>query len=213
MELWSGVLSPFSAKVRIVLAEKGLPYELREVPWTRENLWGPKPPAFLAVSPRGEVPALVDGDTSVYDSTVIVEYLEDRYPEAPMLPSEPADRARCRLVEDEADRAMQVAVTSLIQEVFMKPSGGGRDVERLARASEALHRFYDGLEAELDGREWLGGSFGVADVAAFLVIGFASTLGVPPKEGTRLHGWVARAGARPTVAAELEAITKAAAAA
>ncbi|MDA1075122.1 MAG: glutathione S-transferase N-terminal domain-containing protein [Proteobacteria bacterium] len=68
MYLWSGTLSPFSAKVRIVLAEKGLPIEIREVPWSRQNKWHPKPKAFLDVSPRGEVPVLVDGGLAVFDS-------------------------------------------------------------------------------------------------------------------------------------------------
>ncbi len=105
MQLWSGVLSPFSAKVRIALAEKGLRYETREIPWSRKNLWGPKPPEFLAVSPYGKVPVLIDGSVTVFDSTVICEYLEDRYPKPALFPAErrrtralpPArERSRCR---------------------------------------------------------------------------------------------------------------------
>ena len=52
MKLWSGKLSPFSAKVRIALAEKKLDCELLDVPWSRKTLWGPKPPEFLAMSPH-----------------------------------------------------------------------------------------------------------------------------------------------------------------
>ena len=90
MQLWSGVLSPFSAKVRVVLAEKGLSAEILEVPWSRKTLWGPKPAEFLAVSPLGKVPVLLDGDLAIYDSTVIDEYLEEQYPELPLMPAEPA---------------------------------------------------------------------------------------------------------------------------
>ena len=93
MKLWSGVLSPFSAKVRIALAEKKLGYETLVVPWSRKTLWGPKPPEFLAVSPHGQVPVLIDGDVTVFDSTVICEYLEDRYPKPPLLPAGPEARA------------------------------------------------------------------------------------------------------------------------
>ena len=92
MKLWSGVLSPFSAKVRIALAEKKLGYETLVVPWSRKTLWGPKPPEFLAVSPHGQVPVLIDGDVAVFDSTVICEYLEDRYPKPPLLPAGPEAR-------------------------------------------------------------------------------------------------------------------------
>jgi glutathione S-transferase len=95
MKLWSGLLSPFSAKVRIVLAEKDLPVEIMPIPWSRQTLWGPKPSEFVAVSPRGQVPVLIDGDVVVYDSTVICEYLEDRYPSPPLSspPTPPAGRA------------------------------------------------------------------------------------------------------------------------
>jgi glutathione S-transferase len=105
MQLWTGVLSPFSAKVRIALAEKKLAYEPLQVSWSRTALWT-KPPALLAVSPRGQVPVLLDDGVVVYDSTIIYEYLEDRYPTPSLLPSGAAARARCRLLEDEADLAM-----------------------------------------------------------------------------------------------------------
>jgi glutathione S-transferase len=99
MKLWSGVLSPFSAKVRIALAEKGLPYETLEIGWNRQTLWGPKPPEFLAVSPRGKVPVLIDGGATLYDSTIINEYLEDRYPKPALFPADPVARGRCRQLE------------------------------------------------------------------------------------------------------------------
>src|SRR5262245_1731671 len=93
MKLWSGVLSPFSTKVRIALAEKGLEYEMLQIPWTRQTLWGPKPPEFLAVSPHGKVPVLIDGEATVYDATVIAEYLEDRYPDPSLFPADAVARA------------------------------------------------------------------------------------------------------------------------
>src|SRR5439155_1558254 len=92
MKLWSGVLSPFSAKVRIALAEKKLGYETLVVPWSRKTLWGPKPPEFLAVSRHGQVPVLIDGEVAVFDSTVSCEYLEDRYPKPPLRPAGPGAR-------------------------------------------------------------------------------------------------------------------------
>ena len=96
MLLWSGTLSPFSAKIRIYLNERGLPHTIEEIPWNRETLWGPKPGNFLAANPRGEVPTLMDGDIAVFDSTLIWEYLEDAYPDNPLAPSAPAERAACR---------------------------------------------------------------------------------------------------------------------
>jgi glutathione S-transferase len=213
MKLWSGVLSPFSAKVRIALAEKSLAYETLEVPWSRQALWGPKPPEFLAVSPRGKVPVLIDGAATIYDSTIIAEYLEDRYPKPPLFPSDPVARARCRQLEDEADMAMTEEVTPLVQEMFTKRDESTRDVARVAAANDALRRRYDGLNRELAGRDYLCGAFSVADIGTFMVVGFASSLGVAPAETQpALAQWFQRVLARPCVAREFEALTKAAAA-
>lgn len=214
MELWSGHLSPFSAKVRIALAEKDLRYLVREVPWSRKALWGPKPAEFLAVSPRGQVPVLLDGEVAIHDSTVIVEYLEDRYPTPPLFPRDAAGRARCRLLEDEADLAMAQEVTPLVQEVFTKTDDATRDLARIAAATEALQRRFAALERELDGREYLCGSFTIADVATFMTVSFASTLGVAPgAEHPRVVAWLERMRARPSVGGELAGMMAAAAAA
>ena len=213
MKLWSGVLSPFSAKVRIALAEKKLDCEMLEVPWSRKTLWGPKPSDFLAVSPRGQVPVLIDGDVAAYDSTVICEYLEDRYPKPPLFPHGAAARARCRQLEDEADFAMSQEVTPLVQELFTKTDDATRDMARVAAASEALQHRYDALEKELTGSEYLCDAFSVADIATFMVVGFASTFGVAPGERHKsLRAWIERVRARPTIAREFEAMTRSAAA-
>src|SRR5262245_12524804 len=214
MKLWHGLLSPFSAKVRIALAEKNLMYESHEVPWSRATLWGPKPPEFLALSPRSQVPVLLDGDLVVHDSTVICEYLEDRYPERPLLPRGAMARARCRVLEDEADFAMVQEVTPLVQELFTKTADASRDMGRVATAIEALRHRYDVLDRELANREYLADGFSVADIATFMVAMVASTLGTPPAEGHRhLQAWLARVRERPMVAREFERMTAAAAAA
>jgi glutathione S-transferase len=210
MKLWSGVLSPFSAKVRIALAEKGLAYETLEVPWSRKTLWGPKPAEFLAVSPRGKVPVLIDGQAAVYDSTVIAEYLEDRYSKVPLLPSDPVERARCRQLEDEADTAMTEEVTPLVQELFTKQDESARDMSRVAAATNALRQRYVGLERELAGREYLCDAFSIADIATFMVVAFASSMGVGPGDSEpAVAKWFQRMLARPCVAREFEAMTKA----
>jgi glutathione S-transferase len=212
MKLWSGKLSPFSAKVRIALAEKKLACEILEVPWSRKTLWGPKPPEFLAVSPHGKVPVLVDGDVVVYDSTVICEYLEDRHPKPPLVPDGAAGRARCRQLEDEADAAMTTDVTALVQELFTKTDDAARDMPRVAAAMEGLRRRWDALEKELAGREFLCDAFSVADIATFMVVGFATTLGAAPEDRHgNLRAWVERVRARPTVGREFDAMMQAAA--
>jgi glutathione S-transferase len=212
MKVWSGTLSPFSAKVRIALAEKKLDCEILDVPWSRKTLWGPKPPAFLAVSPHGKVPVLIDGDVVVYDSTVICEYLEDRHPKPPLFPQDAAGRARCRQLEDEADMAMTQDVTALVQELFTKTDDATRDMARVAAAMENLQRRWDALEKELAGRQYLCDAFSVADIATFMVVGFATNFGLAPEERHgNLRAWVDRVRARPAVGREFDAMLQAAA--
>lgn len=209
LKLWSGILSPFSAKIRIALAEKGLAYETCEVPWSREKLWGPKPEEFLAISPRGQVPVLVDDEFSVYDSTVIAEYLEERNPEPALYPREIQARTRCRQLEDEADSTIQFHVPALVQEVFIKRDEASRDQARIETASQALQGYYTMLDGELTGREYLCESFTIADIASFLAVGFGTTLGVVPD--ANLHAWLERVRSRPTVGREFETMMKVAA--
>ena len=212
MKLWSGLLSPFSAKVRIALAEKKLDYETLEVPWSRKTKWGPKPPEFLAASPRGEVPVLIDDDATVFDSTRILEYLEDRFSQPPLFPAQAAERALCRQLEEEADESMKLHVTPLVQELFTETDENVRDLARVSAAKEGLEHYFDGLEARLEGREHLCGSFGVADIAAFMVVGFAANFGVAPAERhANVRRWFETVRARPTVAREFEAMLKGAA--
>lgn len=213
MQLYSGLLSPFSAKVRIALAEKGLACEILEIPWSRRNLWGPKPPEFLAVSPKGEVPVLLDGDVTVVDSTVILEYLEDTQPAPALYPAEPAERARCRQLEAAADDLLAGPVTALVQEVFTKTQDAERDAARIAEGRAGVERAYGRLEKALADRGgYLCDGFSVADIAAFIAVGFAAQLGSPPGDAhPRLTAWLARVGARPSVGGEFAAMTQAAA--
>ena len=77
MNLYSGPLSLFTGKVRIALDEKGLEYDIVSVPFSRAG-YQPKHPDVLAINPKAQVPVLVDGPVKLYDSTIILEYLEDR---------------------------------------------------------------------------------------------------------------------------------------
>ena len=213
MILWSGLLSPYSAKVRIACNEKNIRYELREVPWSRATLWGPKPPEFLAVSPRGQVPVLITDDgRAIPDSTVIIEYLEERFPTPALLPRDPVDRALCRLLEDDADRAIQNDITVLVREVFLKSDGVGRDQQAVAEATARLVAFFGALEQRLENNDYLFGAFSLAEAPAFIAVGYAQIMGVTvPREMPHLAAWYQRTLARPSVGKEFNAMLAAAA--
>jgi glutathione S-transferase len=202
VKLYSGPLSLFTAKVRVALGEKNLPYERTEVAWSVAGRYEPKHPDVVALNPKQQVPVLVDGDLAVYDSTQIFEYLEDRYPSPPLYPRDAAARARCRRLEAAADEIVFPAVWDLIETTFYP---AGRDEARLERAKAKLAAEYAVLDKELTGRAWLCDHYSVADIGTFIMVHAASGLGAPPAETNgNLRGWIARMHERPAVKREVE---------
>jgi glutathione S-transferase len=203
MKLYSGPLSLFTAKVRIALDEKGIAYEKISVPFSRDKGYQPKHPDVLAINPKGQVPVLVDDGVTLYDSTIILEYLEDRYPEPRLYPRDVRERARCRQLEAAADELFFPPVYDLILEVFYKPRPETRDAARVERATAQIAATYDRLDRALATREYLCEDFSVADIGFFLTSAFAAGLGAPPSPSHRqVAAWIERVGARPSVARE-----------
>jgi glutathione S-transferase len=194
----------FTAKVRIALAEKHLAYERVEVGWSLAQRYEPHHPDVAALNPKGQVPVLVDGDLAVYDSTLILEYLEDRYPEPPLYPPDAAAKARCRQLAAAADEILFPHVWTLIDEGFYPAAGGERDTKALDEARAGVAHFCDAREQELGANDWLCGAFSVADIASIVFLNAAATLGAPiqPRH-TQLLAWQQRVLARPAVAHEV----------
>ncbi len=177
------------------------------MPFSRASGYQPKSAEVLAVNPKGQVPVLIDEGLAVYDSTIILEYLEDRYPEPPLYPRDVRERARCRQLEAAADEILFPPVLELIQQVFYKPDASARDGARVAAANAEIGRLYERLERELDGREHLCGAFSAADIGWFLTMGFAAALGAAPQESHgRIAAWTARVASRPSIQREQEGL-------
>jgi glutathione S-transferase len=211
MQLITHPLSPCSAKVRIALREKALAFEDERLAIVRAGIVR-KPERLLAANPRGQVPVLFDGDLALHDSTVIQEYLEERYPDPPLLPRGAAERARVRLLEDDADWLMAGAIADLLAETFRKPDPATRDEAKLAAAAAAIRAALGRLERTLaDGRAHLGGeAFTLADAAWLLPVSFAAFYGVAPDDAQpHLRAWLLRVSARPSVAEETKAMREA----
>jgi glutathione S-transferase len=209
MILYSGPLSLFTGKVRIALDEKGIDYELESVPFSRAG-YTPKHPKVLELNPKQQVPVLVDGDVVVYDSTIILEYLEETHPTPALYPREPGRRGRCRVMEAAADEIFFPSVWELIREVFYKPDGQGRDVVAVAAAKTAIAAHYDGLERRLGAQAYLCGDVSVADIGYFMFITSAASLGQGLTEThPGLQAWYGRVLARPAFGRELERLMSA----
>jgi glutathione S-transferase len=202
--LYEHPLSPYAQKVKIALAEKGLPFESR-----LPDLLGGNLGEFLPVNPRLEVPALVDGDIAVFDSTIILEYLEDRWPTPPLLPVGAGERARVRMLEELCDTYFE-AINWAIFEIRVFQRATGDLAERLeARAAGQRAGCNAYLERALAGRPYFNGSaFGWGDLAVVPFVQAAAITGSPPAEGSALAAWLTRVIERPSVADTMQAATQ-----
>jgi glutathione S-transferase len=199
--LW---LHPFSRKVRIALAEKGLEFELKlEKVWERRT-------EFLALNPAGDVPVMIEPDgTTIANAWVICEYLEEVYPEIDLLGSDPAQRAETRRLISWFDTKFNREVTeNLVGEKLMKrflklgePHGPSI---RAGHANIHYHLDYIGFLTEK--RNWLAGEeLSLADITAAAHISAIDYIGdVPWDEHQAARDWYARVKSRPSMRPLLE---------
>ncbi len=129
MLIYGANVSPFVRKALVVATHKGLDFEHVVV------MPGSDDPEFRGMSPLGKIPALRDGDLTASDSSIICEYLEEKYPAVRMLPETPEARARARWYEEYGDTKMSEAFALFFFERVAKAFMGdtsGPDEERLA---------------------------------------------------------------------------------
>lgn len=197
--LYEHPLSPYVQKCKIALREKGLPFEARLPEGIGTGASGDA--AFRRASPRGEVPALLHGETALFESTVILEYLEERWPETPLLPRAPEERARVRTIEDVMDTQFEPITWGLGEIRFFGRAEGALAEALTEAAGRQLQTWYRYLENRLGDREWFDGErFGRGDLSVVPYLDGARGFGFEPPAGTRLARWYERAHRRPSVA-------------
>jgi len=173
-------------RVRIALDEKRLAYREREIDLAN------KPPELRELNPANAVPVLIVDGAAIPESIVILEYLEDRFPQNPLLPADPLARARARLLCDRVTAALGPHGLKLVR---------GSDEEKQA-AAEGIRAALATLERDVPAAGFLVGPFSIADVALAPFVARLpphlrpSALGLP-----KLARWEAGAMARPSVAA------------
>jgi glutathione S-transferase len=203
LTLYEHPLSPYAQKCKIVLLEKSIPFEAKLPEAFGSGRAGGD---FLIGNPRHEVPTLVDGDVRIFDSTIILEYLEDKWPAPPMLPLSPAERARARMLEDVADTHYEAINWGLMEINAFRRATGALAETLQARAAEQTVGVLNWLETELGVRDWFNGeNFGWADAAIVPHVNISAAAGIGPKPDTSLAAWLARCNTRPSVAAVGEA--------
>ena len=158
--------SPYARKVRIVLAEKQLPCQLQETDIKNKS------PEFLSLSPIGKVPVLVDENGLVlWDSTLIVEYLDETYPEPTFYPSGRLEKIRCRQGEELAD-ALTDMIVGLWYEVR---KGDGANLVAQTQYQSAIDRVLGVFEQKRkESLYLLNDTLTAVDIAALSGIGYYS---------------------------------------
>ncbi len=196
--LYEHPLSPYAQKNKIALREKGIAFELA----TPDALGsGTVDAAFLNANPRGEVPALIDDQVAVFDSTIILEYIEDKWPTPPLLPDGAEERARVRMIEDVMDTQVEAINWGISEVVNFGRAKDGQAETILAKAADQTQNVFVWLEKQLGNRGWFNGeAFGWADLSVIPHVNGAASFGNLPPEGSRLAAWAARMNARPSVA-------------
>jgi len=198
MLLYEHPLSSYAQKVKIALREKGLKFDV-ETPQGlgSGNSAGP----FAASSPRLEVPTLIDGDAQIFDSTIILEYLEDKYPSPTLLPKDPAMRAEARMIEDLCDTLYEAINWGIGEISWFKRAEGTQADQMRATASRQTAEIQAWLAGKLGDKQWFNGErFGWADlsVAPYLNRSFHYGLGTPAS--SPLARWRERIRQVPSVA-------------
>ena len=202
LKIYGALLSPFVRKVRCVLTEKQVAYELVATnPFDKGG-------DFLKRSPLGRIPALDDEQgRSLADSTVIAEYLEERFPAPPLFPRDPYDRARVRWFDEYADGGMAPSLTAKIffqRVISAKLIKGGCDEAIVQTALKELPTFLGYLERELGGHDYLvAETFTLADVsvACQLVNLRHAGVEIDPAQFPAVAAWFTRIVARPSLKA------------
>jgi glutathione S-transferase len=191
-------LSPFCRKIRILLAEKKLEHQTEVEPvWERR-------PAFLALNPAGEVPVLIETDaTTVCDSAAIAEYLDEVYPEPPMIGDAPAGRAEVRRLVAWFDRTFNAEVTENLvgEKIIKRLAATGQPDSCAIRAGHANIQYHlEYIAYLMERRTWLAGDrLTLADIAAAAHLSCVDYLGdVPWERHPGAKDWYARIKSRPS---------------
>ncbi|MDT3679466.1 MAG: glutathione S-transferase N-terminal domain-containing protein [Burkholderiaceae bacterium] len=195
MVLYSGTTCPFSQRCRFVLFEKGMDFEIRDV-----DLYN-KPEDISIMNPYGQVPILVERDLILYESNIINEYIDERFPHPQLMPADPVMRARARLFLFNFERELFVHVQQLER----------RDQQR--DASKAMEKARQQIRDRLTqltpifikNKHMLGDDFSMLDVAIAPLLWRLDHYGIDmPKSAAPLLRYAERLFSRP---AYIEALT------
>ncbi len=199
IKLYDFKSSPNCQRVKIVLAEKNLSYDIVPIDLrAREQ----KTPDYLKLNPYGKVPALTDDSTVLYESLIINEYLDEKYPNPPLMPKDPAKRAKARILIDYGMAHFDSAYQRLRMEATKDPKE--QNQQTIASAKDELKKLLQRFEEELGDQQYLIGDFSLVDADLLPRFTRLEGFGVLPDPSLpRLTNYLERIKARPSVKAIL----------
>ncbi len=192
LKLYHTPISPNSRRVWITLLEKRLEFELVEVKLDGEQ----HKPEFLAISPFHHIPVLIDDGFNVVESLAILDYLEAKYPQPAMMPSNTKDLAIVRMVELATINELLPATAVLLPVMLGLPVGDSEKIEQAKQKASIVLKFFESL---LDDRPFFGSeNITLAEPVAGTIVPWLPGVGVSLSDYPKLNAWCDRLKARPT---------------
>lgn len=200
--LYASAGSPSAWKVWLALEHKAVPYVLHEVSLSTSDQ---KKPEFLAINPRGKVPAIVDDEVTLYESSAIAEYIEERWPEPTLLPGDVNQRSQLRRMCIEAQLYLEGALEKIIDHTLYaaEQPGGTGDPAVIAAAREEMVREVAYWDRSI-GEPFVAGPISLADFTLYPLLALARRLAarLPQLElgdlvTPRIGAWMKRVEALP----------------
>ena len=221
LELYHWEPNAASARALIALKEKGLEFQSHYVDVLALEQYAP---TFLDLNPLGQVPILIEDDEVLSESSYIGEYLDEAFPDPPLLPETPLDRWAARAWQKYVDDYLAAAISELVWPTLGLPAFKlrpadiepipvkerrdqwqaalrGADAGARAKARERVRLTLERTEADLETRDWLApGGFSLADIAAYAYLNYLPRI-APELLGERTAAWLGRMADRPAVEA------------
>jgi glutathione S-transferase len=202
LDFYHGHGSPFSWRVHLALEHKKIPYTLKVLSFQNQDT---KKPEFTAINPRGQVPTIVDDGHALWESTVIVEYLEERFASGDKLfPGDARERARIRRLAREAEEYVYKEGVGPITDEYFWKGDVPPDEKVVAQRRDKVAQELNSLASELRGDYFGGGVPSAADFTLYPYVAFCKritfrkpesklTEAVPPK----IADWAKRIESQP----------------
>lgn len=199
IKLYDAVPSSNSDRVKIALHEKRLVYERTTLVLAKRDQ---KRPEFLQLNPYGKVPVIDDGGQILFESCIINEYLDEKYPNPSLMPKDPYLRGRGRVLVDYALNYLHEPYWALRGEM-LKPAGE-RNPSVIEEKHRTLRDLMQYLEADLGDKPYFLGEFSLTDIAIVpRALRMEAYGALPAPSLPRLNAWLERVKARPSVRAVL----------